>query len=366
MDDCDVLIVGAGPAGTSCAWRLRGSGLEVVILEKARFPRDKVCGGWVTPPVLDELEIDPEDYSSRRVLQPITGFRTSRFDGPEVVTHYRRTVSYGIRRCEFDHYLAARSGARILEDTPLRQLQRCDGGWIANGSIRARLLVGAGGHFCPVARFTGARMGTEPVVAAQEIEFLMTERQRARCSVSPEVPELFFCADMKGYGWCFRKRDYLNVGLGRLDRLHLTRHVAAFVSFLRRSGKIPEDTPAAFPGHAYLLWGTAERSCAGDRLLLIGDAAGLAYAQSGEGIRPAVESGLLAADVIREASGDFTAARLERYRTLLEDRFGGSGGEWVRRLAQRIPERAIGAIAGTLMATRWFSRRILLDRWFLH
>jgi flavin-dependent dehydrogenase len=103
-----------------------------------------------------------------------------------------------------------------------------------------------------------------------------------------------------------------------------------------------------------------------DRLLLIGDAAGLAYAQSGEGIRPAIESGLLAARVIRETAGNFGAHHLGRYRTLLEDRFGRSGGEWISRLARRVPTRAAGTVAGALMATRWFSRRILLDRWFLH
>ena len=54
METCDVLIVGGGPAGSSCAWKLGQSGLNVVILDKARFPRHKVCAGWITPPVLAE------------------------------------------------------------------------------------------------------------------------------------------------------------------------------------------------------------------------------------------------------------------------------------------------------------------------
>ena len=73
MDQCDVLIVGGGPAGSSCAWRLRNSGLKVAILDRQRFPRDKVCGGWITPAVFDELAIDPAQYARGRVLQPITG-----------------------------------------------------------------------------------------------------------------------------------------------------------------------------------------------------------------------------------------------------------------------------------------------------
>ena len=55
MDDCGALIVGAGPAGSSCAWRLQRAGLDTVILDKRTFPRDKVCGGWITPAVLEEL-----------------------------------------------------------------------------------------------------------------------------------------------------------------------------------------------------------------------------------------------------------------------------------------------------------------------
>ena len=85
-----------------------------------------------------------------------------------------------------------------------------------NGEINARVVVGAGGHFCPVARFLGAKMGTEVSVAAQEIEFEMDQRQAAACSIKPEIPELYFCKDMLGYGWCFRKNNFLNVGLRRL------------------------------------------------------------------------------------------------------------------------------------------------------
>ena len=80
MDACDVLIVGGGPAGSSCAWKLRNSGLRVAILDRQTFPRDKVCGGWITPAVLDELEIDATEYARGRVLQPITGFKTGCID----------------------------------------------------------------------------------------------------------------------------------------------------------------------------------------------------------------------------------------------------------------------------------------------
>jgi len=365
MDAFDVLIAGGGPAGSSCAWKLRDSGLKIAILDRQTFPRDKVCGGWITPEVLDALNIDPVEYARGRVLQPITGFLTSSMGETPVETRYGKPVSYGIRRCEFDHYLLERSGACLRLGVPLAKVERCNGEWIINGKIRARMLVGAGGTFCPVARFLGAKVSREVVVAAQEAEFTLDDRQASACSVRAEMPELFFCSDMKGYGWCFRKQNVLNVGLGRLDRHSLSGHVAEFVKFLNATGRLALDVPALL-GHAYLLYGKTNRELVDDGLLLIGDAAGMAYAQSGEGIRPAVESGLLAANAIAAAQGSYDRERLEPYRAFVIQRFGKSENHWAARLGGHVPARLISSVARRLLATNWFSREIVLDRWFLH
>jgi len=366
MDACDVLIVGGGPAGSACAWGLRNSGLDVRILDKQSFPRDKVCGGWITPAVLSELGIDAAEYALGRLLQPITGFRTGYIGGSAIETDYNRTVSYGIRRREFDDYLLRRSGARVMEPSALTSLERDGDGWIVNGQTRACLLVGAGGHFCPVAKLTGAKGTRENAVVAQEAEFEMDQRQQAGCRIRPEVPELYFCADIKGYGWCFRKQNFLNIGLGRMDQHRLSERVGAFVRFLRAAGRITFDIPPALLGHAYLLYGVSERKPVDDGRLLIGDAAGLAYKQSGEGIRPAIESGLLAARAIVEAQGNYSRESLERYEALLQKRFGASGQDWASMAGQHLPSAWIGALGRALLGTRWFVRDVVIDRWFLH
>jgi geranylgeranyl reductase family protein len=365
MDTCDVLIVGGGPAGSSCAWKLRASGLDVVVLDKQAFPRDKICGGWITPAILGELEIEPCEYAQGRVFQAITGFRTGCIGGKTVDTKYGKTVSYGIRRREFDEYLLRRSGARLLEGVNLTTLERRDGGWIANGELRTRLVVGAGGHFCPVARLTGAKPRGEQAVVAQEAEFEMDENQRARCAVSPEVPELYFCSDMKGYGWCFRKQNYLNAGLGRMDPHRLSEHVSSFSSFLKSAGRLSFELPKSLPGHAYLLYGSSGRKIADDGMLLIGDAAGLAYSQSGEGIRPAIESGLLAAKAILGAEGKYNREVLEGYRALLAKRFGARE-HWTTKIGRHLPSGLIQALGQRLLAMRWFASGVVVDRWFLH
>jgi geranylgeranyl reductase family protein len=358
MHTCDVLIVGGGPAGSSCAWALRDSSLDVAILDRREFPRDKVCGGWITPQVFENLAIDPKTYACERVLQPITGFRTSHLGGKEIETRFPSVVSYGILRREFDHYLLRRSGARLLEKQLCSSIERSNGRWIVNGCISTRLLIGAGGHFCPVAKFMGAAATTEAPVVAQESEFELEPGES--CAVTGDTPELFFCADMRGYGWCFRKQNRLNVGMGRLDPRRLAWHVEDFWTFLQSSGKLAAHARPGFAGHAYLLYGSSPREIAGDGLLLIGDAAGLAYAHTGEGIGPAIESSLLAAETILNARHDYNRVKLEPYRRRLVERFGkpAPNSSFTPALQARM--------ARMLLGSQWFTRTVVLKRWFLH
>lgn len=374
MDTCDILIVGGGPAGSTCAWKLRQAGVDVIVLDKSQFPRHKVCGGWVTPPVLEELELDPADYRQHAVLQPITRFITGLIDGPEVETVYDHAVSYGLRRCEFDDYLLRRADARLRLGEPFRSMRRDGADWIVNEEIRAPIVIGAGGHFCPVARqFSsshnaaselGAIAPTEqPTVVAQEVEFEMTAAQQRQCSVQPDRPELFFCPDLKGYGWVFRKENFVNIGLGREGEAHLSNHVAAFVQSLAARGKIAFEFADRFRGHAYHLRTTLPRLPTESGLLLIGDAAGLAERQSGEGIRPAIESGLLAASCILESTGQNRSELGTHYAQKLRARFDDSSS---MSLTNWMPSPLRLFAARWLMTSRWFARRVLLDRWFLH
>ncbi len=365
MIETEVLIIGGGPAGSTLARVLRRAGKDVTVMDKAEFPRDKVCAGWVTPAVFEELEIDLEDYARSRVLQPIHGFRTGRIGHRQVRSDFPgKPASYGIRRIEFDHYLLQRSGASLLLGQAFETMQCEAGGWLVNEEIRARLVVGAGGHFCPVARFIGAKGPGETAVAAQEIEFEMSPRQKTECRVEGECPELYFTPDLKGYGWVFRKGDYLNIGLGREDKHRLSAHVEQFCEYLARIGRIPRDLPAKLKGHAYLLYPHAVRPLLEDNVLLIGDAAGLAYAQSGEGIRPAVESAMLAAGIILNCHGEYSEQRLRPYADALEMRFGKR--EHRPGIATMISPGFRQLLAGWLLKNRWFSKNLLISRWFLH
>ncbi|MGF1581300.1 MAG: NAD(P)/FAD-dependent oxidoreductase [Gemmataceae bacterium] len=364
MKNCDVLIVGGGPAGAACAGRLRNAGLDVIVLDRKTFPRDKTCAGWVTPQVLEELALDPEEYREGRTLEPITAFCVGMMNGRETTVRYEQPISYGIRRCEFDHYILEKSRARLVLGEPLKELTRVNGHWRINGQIETPMVIGAGGHFCPVARQLGARPGrSEIAVAAQEIEFRMTEAQMAACPIEPGVPYLYFCKDLKGYGWYYRKGEYLNVGLGREDKDELSSHVAEFCASLKAKGKIPKDAPQKFLGHAYLLYSHSRRKLTDDGALLIGDATGVAYAQSGEGIRPAIESGFMAADTLLASQGRTSAADLLPYETQMTQRFGQ---KLTRSWLDLIPPGLNRFLAHRLMNSTWFCRKVVVDKWFLN
>jgi flavin-dependent dehydrogenase len=357
MIRCDALVVGGGPGGSTCARVLHQHGWNVIVADRARFPRDKVCAGWLTPEVFPLLDLNPEEYRRTGLtFQTITGFRTGVLGQPLVDTPYSHVVSYAIRRCEFDDFLLRRSGARLLEGLSVESLRHRGDAWVVNDSIETRVVVGAGGHFCPVARFMRGGGDSATPVVAKEAEFRLEGR---RTTVASGVPELFFCRDLEGYAWCVRKGDYVNVGIGRRGAKNFNDHVKDFAAFLERSGALSDSGNLHWRGHAYLASGAGARPVIDDGLVLVGDAAGLAYPESGEGIRPAIESGRLAAHTLVAAAGRASRADLQPY------------ADELRRLyppASRTPARLRSAVAAAgrlLLSSPAFTRHVVLDRWFL-
>jgi len=362
LDRCDALVVGGGPAGSTCAAWLRQAGLDVLVMDRARFPREKPCAGWITPQAVAAAALDLDEYGASHVLQPIRGLRTCQVGGPAANVDYGEVVSWGVRRCEFDDYLLRRSGARVRHEAVLR-LGRVGDDLVVNEAIRARLVVGAGGQFCPVARALGATRCGQPLVAAQEVEGRMSARDEQYCPVASERPELYFCSDLEGYGWIFRKGSILNVGFGRRDARSFPARAHAFWGFLRAAGRVPAAFAPPWSGHAYRLYERTAPRLLDDGVLLVGDAAGLAYSQSGEGIAPAIESGRLAAAVVAAASGRFTRERLSSYENALVSRFGRPASQSTPAL---VPQALRAPLAGLALAVPFLSRRLVLDPFFLH
>ncbi|MGH8222628.1 MAG: NAD(P)/FAD-dependent oxidoreductase [Woeseiaceae bacterium] len=322
----DVVIVGGGPAGSSCARQLVRAGLDVVVLDRARFPRTKLCAGWVTPETIADLEFDPADYPHRFLT-----FETLHLHWVFLtVRHPSR--QHSIRRYEFDDYLLRRSGAEVVAHR-VRDIERSGGDYVIDAAFRCRYLVGAGGTACPVYR----TFFRERNPRARTLQAATLEQEFAYPWQNGECHLWFFRDGLPGYAWYVPKDDgYLNIGLGGMaEKLksrsgNLQQYWDRFVGGLGRQGFIAKDDWAP-KGYSYYLRGNVDVIRNGNAYI-VGDAVGLATRDMCEGIGPAVRSGLLAARSIAEGA-DYSLGDLGRLSgagtvsRLLERRFAGAGSD---------------------------------------
>ena len=302
MQRTEVLIVGGGPAGAACAWRLRQQGVDCLILERRRFPRTKPCAGWITPQVVRDLDLDPAEYPG--------GFTT--FAGLTISIRGFRfrlpTRQYAIVRREFDLWLLRRAGVPV-EVHRVSTIVRVGGDYVVDGAFAGHYLVGAGGTHCPVYRTlfreASPRDGGS-LVATLEEEFRYAHSD-PRCQL------WFLEHGLRGYGWYVPKTGgIVNVGIGgkveplRAEGDRLKRHWGLLVGKLERLGLV---RGYVFRPRGYVYYTRQDRpEVRRGNALIAGDAVGLATLDMGEGIGPAIRSGMLAAEAILHDSDYDTGA----------------------------------------------------------
>jgi flavin-dependent dehydrogenase len=290
----ETIIVGGGPAGSTCARHLVQHGRDVLVLDKARFPRLKLCAGWITTKVMRDLDITMDDYP-HPILE--LDVRTHFFGLPLALNWFPTAgPNFSIRRVEFDAWLLWRSGAEVTEHD-VRSIRRDGEHYVIDDAYACRHLVGAGGTMCPVRRalFSEGRMKSRQIVTIEK-EFEYPARADS-CHL------YFFRRGLVGYSWIVPKGNgFVNVGLGgkakyfRSSGTSIHDHFRTFIGDLVREKLLDTTTAESLQatGHPYFLF-TRSGEVKRDNCLLIGDSAGLASIDLGEGIGPAVESGLMAA-----------------------------------------------------------------------
>lgn len=317
MQTTDVLVIGGGPAGSSCAWRLRQHGVETVLLDAQPFPRLKLCAGWITPNVLADLQFDPAQYPHRfntfeKLVVHMFGLRVN-----------VKTTQHSIRRFEFDDWLLRRSGVPVIQHN-VREIVKDGENYLIDGQYRAKYLVGAGGSKCPVYRSlfrdVSPRAHTQQIVALEhEFPYQYSD---------PQCHLWFFRNKLPGYSWYVPKADgYLNIGIGGMAQVlidrgdDIRRHWERFIGDMERTG-LAQTGSVQPKAYSYYLRDKSVTVRNGNAFI-VGDAIGLATADLGEGIGAAVQSGLRAADAISSGSAysikgipRFTVPLLERHPLL--------------------------------------------------
>ncbi|MCF6507713.1 geranylgeranyl reductase family protein [Blastococcus sp. MG754426] len=346
----DVVVVGAGPAGSSAAWHLASAGLDVALLEKAEFPREKVCGDGLTPRGVQALHdmgvgTDGPGWVRRRGLRVHGGGRVAEVDWPRLDSW----PDHGLVRTrrELDALLAehARSaGARLVTGTTVTEPLLDDDGRVAGVrgeagdgepvTWRAPLVVSAEGLSGRLAKALGLLRRTDRPLGVALRGYVRSRRSDDEYldiafDLTPDGPSR---ETMPGYGWIFGMGDgTANVGYGLLDTRRGTG--ADRRSVLRRwldlfpaeEGLGERDAVGPLRGAGLPM--ALSRGPAYTRgLLLAGDAAGTVNPCNGEGISAAIESGRMAAEsaaaALARPAGAAREAVLQRYPDRLRAELG--------------------------------------------
>ena len=290
--DYDVIIVGAGPAGTTTGYHLAKAGLSVLILEAEKLPRYKPCAGAVAARTLEILDFDISPVIERTVCSL---YFTHQFQRGHLFTT-ESPLAYMVMRDKFDYLLTERAmqaGAEVIQEKKVTDVRIHNDGVVVTADdekFRCQVVVGADGSKGNVARSLDLFSSRRLIVALESEVFvdssILAENSSRIWMDVGTIPS--------GYAWSFPKANHLSIGLGALQN-----RINGLKSYFWQCLKAiaPDYQTVKVYVHPLAIWG-GEYKLAGNRVLLVGEAAGIVDPLTGEGIYYAIRSGIIAAQVI--------------------------------------------------------------------
>jgi geranylgeranyl reductase family protein len=315
----DAVICGAGPSGSTCAKYLADYGLDVAVLEKDTFPRDKPCGGALRPAIIDEFPHVKEGISKI----PHTKCLRAKMYPPSQKNFMdynpKKIILYNIQRKHFDMMLANHTkdaGADLFENETVKKIVPKNGGFALQTSkgreVQGRVIIGAGGMHDPIATYLRKKEGLPSkwpeshmgLVLVEEFkvddDYIVEKYGTERTCYFHLKPD-----NLYGYAWTFSKENVLNIGYGAfwkdMKKVDIRKQFSEYLKFLKKKDLIPINLEAKKPKGAPIPLRGPIKTTYSDNILLIGDAAGFVSPVGGDGIYFGMSSGKIAADTVKEA-----------------------------------------------------------------
>jgi len=292
----EVLIIGAGPAGSILAYELARSGVDALLMDKSKFPRGKTCAGGINARTLRLLPFDLDPVVER----VITGIAFTRNLEEPFVRRHPEALMVTVHREYFDNFLARKAqmaGARFSDQTRFISLtEENDSVQVetSSGTCRAKFVLGADGANSAVAKNLGLMNG------APHILTIHSEVPNSLIPwLEPDTVYIDWGSLKRSYAYLFPKQDSLSLGAGGF-KVSLTQVKNYQRAFLDTRWQKEETLPFSAAGFMLPLR-QKRRPIQKGRCLLVGDAAGLVDPFTGEGIYSAVRSAKLAAPLLAEA-----------------------------------------------------------------
>ena len=304
--DCDIIVVGGGPAGAMAAKTCAEKGLKVLLLEKEQIPRYKACGGavsWKALQITGPIEEVQPQYICRGATVYSPAMRH--------ISHKTEAIaSILVFRSSFDQFLvkqAEQKGAIIHAGEKVVSLDINDEQVhvvTTNSEYSAKMIIGADGMNSIVARETGLRKKweSEGYGICIETEVKLSPKDAKKCILDKELIEAYFLKS-RGYGWVFPKGNIMSIGIGLWKPITIKPAEAFddFISFISRERGVDVAAHITKKFIHRVPVGGINRKTYGDKVLLVGDAAGFVDPFLGEGIYYAVASGVAAGEAVFEA-----------------------------------------------------------------
>jgi geranylgeranyl reductase family protein len=335
VEEFDVIVVGAGPAGSTTAYRLAGAGARVLLVDRERFPRDKPCGGGISARAMSELPIDPHPVVEHIADRMELSYRGRR----PYIRGGHHTLAYLTQRRRLDHFLleqALNAGAELQDGVSVTDISE-HGARVDGRRVECNVLIGADGANGPTARSLGLASKRIYGVALEGNLHAPPNPARWHSRVVIELGTI-----PGGYCWIFPKGDHVNVGVGGWENVGptLRKHLKALCTRRGfdyskltdlRGYRLPARTPGAPLAHG--------------RALLVGDAAGLVDPLWGDGLYAAFLSSRLASSAAQDLLAGRSTGPQDYAHAIIRELGLMTAFAWNAKLAlDRAPRLALRAL----------------------